>query len=198
MASAADAEASGMAALLGADLQSAEAIASQRREEGGRLQVANINSPGQVVLAGGNADIDWVVANARDLGVRRAVPLKVAGAFHSQFMDSAKTEVAEALSNVEVGEPAFPVWSNATARPHGRDLVRETLARQVVSPVRFSESLRDMASTGISTFVHIGPGDVTAGMAKRTIDDAGIVVVSSVSDIPAATEAIGTMESSEQ
>ena len=198
MASAADAEPSGMAALLGADLVSAEAIASQRREEGGRLQVANINSPGQVVLAGGTADIDWVVANARDLGVRRAVPLKVAGAFHSQFMDSAKIEVAETLSHVEVGEPAFPVWSNATARPHSRDLVRETLARQVVSPVRFSESLRDMASTGIDTFVHVGPGDVTAGMAKRTVEDARIVVVSAVSDIPAAAEAVGTMESSEQ
>lgn len=194
MATAADAEPSGMAALLGADLESAEVVASQRRDDGGRLQVANINSPGQVVLAGGTADIDWVVANARDLGVRRAVPLKVAGAFHSEFMNSAKTEVAEALSGVEVGEPAFPVWSNTTARPHSRELVRDTLARQVVSPVRFSESLLDMASNGVDTFVHIGPGDVTAGMAKRTIDDVRIVVVSSISDIPAAAEAIGTME----
>ena len=197
MASAADLEPSGMAALLGADVETAEAIATRRRDEGGRLQVANINAPGQVVLAGGAADIDWVVENARDLGVRRAIPLKVAGAFHSEFMESARTEVASALSKIDVSEPVFPVWSNTTARPHTRALVSETLARQVVSPVRFSESLRNMASAGMDTFVHVGPGDVTGGMAKRTVDDVRVVVVSSVADIAVAAEAVGTMGRSE-
>jgi len=193
MATAADADSSGMVALLGADVETAQSIANRRQEDGGRLEVANINAPGQVVLAGGTADIDWVVGNARDLGVRRAVPLKVAGAFHSGFMEAAKTEVTAALDGVEVGEPEFPVWSNTTARPHTQVLVREMLARQVVSPVRFSESLEDMASTGIDTFVHLGPGDVTAGMARRTLDGIQVVVVSSLADIAAAADAIGTM-----
>ncbi len=193
MATAADADSSGMVALLGADVETAQSIANRRQEDGGRLEVANINAPGQVVLAGGTADIDWVVGNARDLGVRRAVPLKVAGAFHSGFMEAAKTEVTAALDGVEVGEPEFPVWSNTTARPHTQVLVREMLARQVVSPVRFSESLEDMASTGIDTFVHLGPGDVTAGMVRRTLDGIQVVVVSSLADIAAAADAIGTM-----
>ena len=175
----------------------AYSIASQRRDEGGRLQVANINAPGQVVLAGGSSDIEWVVENARELGVRRALPLKVAGAFHSEFMDAAKTRVAAALSGVELRESGFPVWSNTAARPHSPDLMRDTLARQMVSPVLFSESLLDMASTGIDTFVHIGPGDVTAGMAKRTVDGARVVVVSSMADVPKAAEAVGTMGLSE-
>ncbi len=193
MAAAADADSSGMVALIGADVETAQSIANRRKEDDGRLEVANINAPGQVVLAGGTADIDWVVKNARDLGARRAVPLKVAGAFHSGFMEAAKTEVTEALDGVEVGEPEFPVWSNTTARPHTQVLVRETLARQMVSPVRFSESLEDMASTGIDTFVHLGPGDVTAGMARRTLDGIQVVVISSLADIAAAADTIGTM-----
>lgn len=193
MAAAADADSSGMVALIGADMETAQSIASQRREAGGRLQVANINAPGQVVLAGGTADIEWMVENARDLGARRAVPLKVAGAFHSEFMEPAKIEVSEALSGVEVSEPAFPVWSSTTTSPHSTELVKETLARQVVTPVRFSETLENMNSTGIDTFVHIGPGDVTAGMAKRTLDGAQVVVVSSLADIGKGADVVGTM-----
>ena len=193
MAAAADLTSSGMAALLGADLESAEAIAGRRRKDGGSLQVANINAPGQVVLAGGAADIEWIVEHARDLGVRRAVPLKVAGAFHSEFMAAAQVEVAAALSQVDVADPLFPVWSNTTARPHTRELTADVLARQVVSPVRFSESLLDMASSGIDTFVHVGPGDVTAGMAKRTVDGSTVHAVSSLANVAGVVDVIGTM-----
>ncbi len=193
MAAAADTDSSGMVALLGADVETAQSLASQRRDMGGRLQVANVNTPSQVVLAGGTDDIEWVVENARELGLRRAIPLKVAGAFHSEFMEPAQTEVRAAISDVEVSEPAFPVWSNTTARPHSTDLLRETLARQVVSPVRFSESLENMASNGIDIFVHVGPGDATAGMAKRTLDGIEVVVVSSLADTAKAADAVGTM-----
>ena len=190
MGAAADADPSGMAVLLGADVEIAQSIVVQRTNDGGRLQVANINAPGQVVLAGGTADIEWVVDNARGLGVRRAVPLKVAGAFHSEFMELARVDVAAALSHINVSELIFPVWSNTTARPHSVELIPEVLARQVVSPVRFSESLLDMASAGIDTFVHVGPGDVTAGMAKRTVDGAIVHVISTLANVD---DVIGTM-----
>jgi [acyl-carrier-protein] S-malonyltransferase len=194
MAAAAELAPSGMAALLGADEAEAEVICARRREMGGRLEVANINAPGQVVVAGGSSDIEWLVGNARELGVRRAIPLKVSGAFHSTFMEPAAAVLATALEEVEVGDPSFPVWANTTASPHQADAVKGLLARQVVAPVRFSESLVNMAAAGIDTFIHVGPGDVTAGLARRTVEDARVLVVSDIADIEAAAGAIGTMD----
>ena len=146
-----------------------------------------------MVVAGGADDIEWLTANSRDLGVRRAVPLKVAGGFHSSFMEPASEQVAAALATANIGELDFPVWSNTTASPHVVTEIPMTLARQVVSPVRFSESLVDMSEAGVDTFVHVGPGDVTAGMARRSVPSATVIVVSGLEDIAGASEAIGTM-----
>src|SRR5690606_24712970 len=97
MAAAADAEPSTMAAVIGGDLEAAEAVTDRRRQEGGRLWVANINAPGQVVVAGGKEDVEWLQEGARDLGLRRVVPLSVAGAFHSPFMQPAAERLAAVL-----------------------------------------------------------------------------------------------------
>lgn len=190
MARAADIEPSGMAALIGADADVASAITETSRDRGGRLEVANVNAPGQVVVAGSADDIRWVAEHARDMGVRRAIPLKVAGAFHSSFMAPAAEEVGEALSEVAFSDPSFPVWSNTTAQPHELEDLAETLQSQVVSTVRFEESLENMAATGADVFVHVGPGDVTAGMARRTIERATVHVVSEIADIPAVAESL--------
>jgi [acyl-carrier-protein] S-malonyltransferase len=190
MAAAADLEPSGMAALIGADAEMAEKVVARRKAEGGRLGVANVNAPGQVVVAGGAEDIDWVVENIRDLGARKAIPLKVAGAFHTSFMAPAAEAVEEALAGVVFRKPEFPVWSNTTARPHVAEDMAEILRSQVVSTVRFSECLTDMASRGMDTFVHVGPGDVTAAMARRTVEDAITLAVSSPEDVDEAVRAI--------
>jgi malonyl CoA-acyl carrier protein transacylase len=192
MAEAADAEPSGMAALIGVSPGDAERVAQARRDEGGRLWVANLNAPGQVVVAGGADDLEWLARHAADHGIRRVIALNVAGAFHSQFMAPAAARLEAALRASEVKPPQIPVWSNTTAEPHGSEIV-ETLVEQVVAPVRFAESLENMAATGISTFVHVGPGDVTAGMARKTIPGAQVLVVSSLDDIPGAVQSIGTM-----
>lgn len=193
MADAADLEPSGMAALIGADSEVAEEVAAENRNQGGRLEVANINAPGQVVVAGSEADIEWLSEHGREAGVRRVIPLKVAGAFHSSFMKPAAAEVGAALDAVSFTDPDFPVWSNTTARPHETGKMASTLRSQVVSTVRFEEALRDMSAAGVDAFVHVGPGDVTAGMARRTVDDATVHVVSDVGDIPAAAEALVTV-----
>lgn len=193
MARAADLEPSGMAALIGVDADLAEKVADRRRSEGGHLQVANINAPGQVVVAGSADDIEWVADNARELGVRRAIPLKVAGAFHSSFMAPAADEVGESLSAVTFADSEFPVWSNTTGRPHETHELAETLRSQVVSPVRFEESLGDMADAGVDTFVHVGPGDATAGMVRKTVEGATVHVVSEPADIPAVASALVTV-----
>ncbi|MEE9299064.1 MAG: ACP S-malonyltransferase [Acidimicrobiia bacterium] len=187
MAVAADRERSGMAALIGGDLMAAEELVAARRESGGRLWVANINAPGQVVVAGGEEDLAWVTENAPAHGIRKAVLLKVAGAFHSPFMASAADDLAEAVSAVEFAEARFPVWANATARPFGPD-VAAGLVAQLTAPVRFSESLVSIAAAGVDTFVHVGPGDVTAALARRSVEGMEPVVVSSLEDVDAAVE----------
>lgn len=182
-----------MSALIGVDPELAEKVAERRRAEGGRLEVANINAPGQVVVAGGVDDLEWVAVNGGDLGIRRVVALKVDGAFHSSFMEPALDAVESALTSVPFVEPHFPIWSNTTARPHSVEGLTSTLRTQMVSPVLFQESLEDMARHGIDTFVHVGPGNVTASMAKRTVEGATVHVVSELADIPAVADALVTV-----
>ena len=189
MAAAAAAAPSGMAALLGAELEAAEALAAARRARGGRLWVANVNAPGQVVLAGGMPDLAWAEAHARDHGVRRVVPLKVAGAFHSPFMAPAAADLAAAMAGVSFGPCRFPVWANTSAAPHQGDPAPRLL-RQLTSPVRFAESLRAMAEAGIRRFVHLGPGDVTAGLARRSVEGAETFVVSRLDEVDAVAAAL--------
>ena len=195
MAAAADAEPSSMAALIGADQQIAEEIAASRRASDGEMWVANLNAPGQVVVAGGAADIEWLQQEGRSLGVRRVVPLKVAGAFHSPFMAPAQTELAAALASVPLGDPEFPVWSNVTAAEADREQIPELLARQVVAPVRFSDTILGMAEQGIQTFLHVGPGDVTAGMARRTASGCDALVVN---DLAGMNDTILKLEGDEE
>ena len=186
MAEAAAIEPSGMAALIGVDAETAEEIAAGRRAGGGRLWVANVNAPGQVVVAGARVDIDWLAEHGRDLGIRRVVPLKVAGAFHTPMMRPAADRLARALAAVTFSEPAFPVYANVTARPMTDPASQ--LAEQLVAPVRFSDTVQHMADAGIDTFVHVGPGDVTAGLVRRTVPGATTIVVSDLGDIPAAAD----------
>ena len=182
-AAAAAGEPSGMAALIGADLALAEAVAADRRRDGGRLWVANVNAPSQIVLAGAEADIEWLTDNARSLGIRRAIPLAVAGAFHSPFMAPAAERLEAALDETDFALPEFPVYANTTARPVAEPA--RQLAEQLVEPVQFAATLEHMAEDGITTFVHVGPGDVTAGLVKRTLPDAAVHVVSNLDDVAA-------------
>ena len=174
---------SGMAALIGADLEQAERIAADRRSDGGKLWVANVNAPSQIVLAGSRSDIEWLADNARLLGIRRAIPLAVAGAFHSPYMEPAADRLQRALDRTAFETPAFPVYAGATAEPF-EDPVRQ-LGEQLIRPVRFSATLERMAFDGIMTFIHVGPGDVTAGLVKRTVPGATIHVVSDLAGIAA-------------
>lgn len=174
---------SGMAALIGADLEHAERIAADRRAEGGRLWVANVNTPSQIVLAGSRLDIEWLSENARSLGIRRAIPLDVAGGFHSPYMAPAAERLRTALERVEFAEPSFTVYANTTGRPV-EDPVRQ-LGEQLIQPVQFAATLERMAADGITTFIHVGPGDVTAGLVKRTLTDAVVHVVSDLDGIAA-------------
>lgn len=193
MAAAADAEPSAMAAVIGAEGPEVEEICARRREEGGLLWVANLNAPGQVVVAGGVDDIEWLEAEGRDLGLRRVIPLAVAGAFHSPFMAPAADRLRSALSRVDPSPGRFPVYANVSAAPLGHGDVVDSLVNQVVSVVRFSETLVAMTDSGIDTFVHVGPGDVTAGLARRAAPGSTVLTVSTMDDVGEVASTLGSM-----
>ena len=190
MAAAAAMEPSGMVAVLGVAHDRAEEAAATRRQQEGQLWVANLNAPGQIVMAGGLPDLEWLAEHGGEYGARRVVPLRVAGGFHSPFMEPAVAPLAEAADAVSFKAAAFPVWANLTAAPV--EDPASSLLQQVISPVKFGESLMAMASAGIDTFVHVGPGDVTASTAKRTLADARIITVSSVDDLEEAAEQLNS------
>lgn len=192
MAEAAGSGVSGMAALIGGDVDAAESMTADRRSAGGSLWVANINAPGQVVVAGGLADVEWAAAHGAEYGIRRVIPLDVAGAFHSPFMEPAAADLAAALARQRFAEPSFPVWANVTAAPYGGEGAGDLLVRQLTAPVRFAEILVGMAASGVNTFVHLGPGDVTAGLARKSVEGARTFVVSAPQDADSVREAIGS------
>ncbi len=194
MAAASDLQPSGMAAVLGLSDDEAEAMAASRRNQGGQLYVANRNAPGQVVMAGGRDDLDWLGEAAASLGVRRVIPVKVAGAFHSPFMAPAAARLRQAASAVAFRPPAFPVYANVSAAPFpsSSGLV-DILVAQVVSPVLFAGTLEAMHRQGINKFLHVGPGDVTAGLVRRTIEGASTFAVSDLEAIEPALAWLSTI-----
>ena len=191
MAAAGSEKAGAMAAVMGADVEAIEAIVTDWRAAGGALWVANVNAPGQVVVAGAAGDITALAEQAGDLGLRRVVPLKVSGAFHTPLMAAAQESLDRALAEEEFAKPSFPIWTNLHAAP--AEDAAAALSGQLVGRVRFSESLLGMRKAGAEAFVHIGPGDVTAGMAKRTVRDATVITVSSLEAIGPAVERLAVV-----
>jgi len=164
MQAASEACPSGMTSLMGATLEQAEALAAVGARHG-ICQVANLNSPGQIVLSGELAALDAAEAAAKDHGVRRARRLVVAGGFHSECMRPAADRLTRALAALDLRPPAVPVLSNVTAAPVATvEEVRRTLGTQVCAPVLWERSMRHALGRGLRAFVEPGPGNVLGGM----------------------------------
>lgn len=166
MQAAAEAAPSTMLALLGADEPGANAVCDEARE-GDILVPANFNTPGQIVLSGS------VPACARAQKVAevkgfKSIPLQVAGAFHSPFMQSAADQMANVLRDVRIDQPKIPVISNVTAKPHDSiDGIRALLVQQVIAPVRWYQSIETLRSLGVDQWLEVGPGRSIVGMMKK-------------------------------
>ncbi len=166
MQAAAEATPGGMASVLGPDAAEVASLVAEARAAG-TLEVANLLCPGNTVVSGAAAAIDEVCRLAEARGFR-TVRLAVAGAFHTDLMRPADERLAEALAGVELKPPRVPVWSNVDARPHSDPAeIRPLLVRQVLSPVRWEETMRGMLAAGVEVFSEIGPGRVLAGLLKR-------------------------------
>jgi [acyl-carrier-protein] S-malonyltransferase len=167
MQQAAEAMPSGMIALIGSDLAQVESLVAEARPAGA-IEIANYLCPGNTVVSGTQAALERLEQLCQEKGGIRAARLAVAGAFHTSIMKPADEKLAAILAEVAMMPPPVPVWSNVDARPHTDPAeIRSLLVRQVLSPVRWEETLRGLLASGIERFYEIGPGRVLAGLMKR-------------------------------
>ena len=167
MQDAADATPSGMVSILGLERVQVEALCDKARQ-GEILEVANLLCPGNIVVSGSNGACERVAEMAPGAGAMKAVPLAVAGAFHTKIMQPAVERLAAALEKVPLQKPKLPVISNVDAQAHDDpDEIRRLLIQQVVQPVRWEDSLRHMLERGFDQFYEVGPGRVLRALLKR-------------------------------
>lgn len=158
----------GMAAILGLDIATVEAICREASRDGEPVQVANDNCPGQVVISGADAAVSRAVELSKMRGARRAVRLAVSIAAHSALMRPAQRQFNAALEKVRLREAQVPVVGNVSARPlETPQAMRADLAAQLTARVRWTESVTWLAEQGISDFVEVGAGKVLSGLVKR-------------------------------
>ncbi|MEO1997643.1 MAG: ACP S-malonyltransferase [Planctomycetaceae bacterium] len=166
MQAAADTTPSGMVSLLLLDLEQVQEICDEASSEG-RLKIANFLCPGNLVLSGDQAACDRALELA-ELAGGRGVKLAVAGAFHTEIMCPADEQLAHVLNSVEIRPPRIPVISNVDAKSHDDpDVIRGLLVRQMISSVRWEDSVRNLLDRGADAFYEVGPGKVLRGLLRR-------------------------------
>ena len=167
MQEAADATPSGMVSILGLERVEVEALCERARGDD-VLEIANLLCPGNVVISGSNAACERAAETAPSMGAMKAMPLAVAGAFHTPIMHPADERLAEVLAGVPMNTPKIPVISNVDAQAHDDpDEIRQLLIRQVLQPVRWDESMRHLLADGFDSFYEVGPGRVLRGLLRR-------------------------------
>jgi [acyl-carrier-protein] S-malonyltransferase len=167
MQAAADATPSGMVSVLGLERVDVEALCEKARN-GEILKIANYLCPGNIVISGTLAACERAAEMARRQGAMKAVPLAVAGAFHTEIMRPADQRCAEALAQVPMRRPRIPVISNVDAVCHDDpEEIRKILVRQVLQPVRWEDSMRNLIQQGFDQFYEVGPGRVLRGLLRR-------------------------------
>ncbi|GBR74170.1 malonyl CoA-ACP transacylase [Candidatus Termititenax aidoneus] len=158
--------AGGMAAVLGL----ADEIIEQVLAKSAGVEIANYNCPGQTVISGASTALQKICAELTAAGAKRVMPLAVSGPFHSSMMQAAAGEYKQRLDAARIGEPKIPVVANVTAdyAPNAA-IIKDLLYRQVFSPVRWTQSVRKMATDGVNVFTEIGPGNVLTNLVKKII-----------------------------
>lgn len=167
MQAASDAVESGMASVLGLDLEQVDALCDASRGDD-VLRAANLLCPGNIVVSGHKTALDRLIPAASEAGAMQVIPLAVAGAFHTSLMEPAVEALQQALEEMPITDTKIPVYSNVDAMPHqSADQIRKLLSRQVIEPVRWEDSIRKMIEDGIDGFDEVGTGRVLRGTLKR-------------------------------
>jgi [acyl-carrier-protein] S-malonyltransferase len=180
----------GMAALIGPTVEEARAVCEEAAQ-GDVLSVANINAPGQIVIAGTKAGIDRAIVVAKAKGIRRALPLPVSAPFHCELMKPAEERLRPLIEAAAFQDLDVSLISNVDASPIGTaHAIRNALLRQVASPVRWVESVQKMVAMGVKQFVEIGPGNVLTGLIKRIDSSVELINISDVPTLDAYLEKV--------
>jgi [acyl-carrier-protein] S-malonyltransferase len=183
----------GMAAILGLDLAAIEE-ACAASAEGQIVSAANVNSPGQVVIAGHAAAVDRAAQACKAAGAKRAIPLPVSAPFHCALMRPAAERLSDDLQKVPFADPVVPLVNNVDARmvTAGADC-RSGLVRQVSGTVRWQQCVEALVAAGVGTFVEIGPGQVLSGLVKRISKGVRTLSVEDPASLEAAVEALSSV-----
>jgi [acyl-carrier-protein] S-malonyltransferase len=187
MAEAARSNPGSMAAILGLDDEAVERICRRIRN----VWPANYNCPGQVVVSGEDSAVDEACGVAGEMGARRAVKLRVSGAFHSPLVARAADRLRPTLEKVKFSEPAAPLMSTVTARVETARRMRPLLLEQLTAPVRFTHAAQALVREGVQTFVEVGPGTVLSGLVKRIDRNVKTVSVAGPAGLERLEETLG-------
>ena len=168
MQKACEAAPSTMAAIIGLPDETIEQVCVKISKEGSVVVPANYNSPGQVVISGNVEAVKEACAKLKEAGAKRALPLAVGGAFHSPLMEMARVELATAIEKAPVSAPQCPIYQNVDGKPHTEAAeIKANLLKQLTSPVRWTQSVKNMIADGMTDFVECGPGQVLTGLIGR-------------------------------
>jgi len=187
MQEACEAAPSGMIAIVGASPDQLKALCDATG-----CTVANVNSAAQQVLSGSKDAVAACAEKAKELGVKRAIPLATAGAFHSEFMRPARERLAPVLDSIAFAAPRFPVLSNVTGRPHSSDPgeIRAMMLEQVTGTTNWAADVEAAKSLGCGVFVEFGPGKVLSGLVKKIDPALSAVNVADLASLDAAVAAL--------
>ena len=175
-----------MMAVLGGDAALIEEVC---KETEGIVSIANYNCPGQIVITGEEAAVTAAAASLTERGVKRCIPLKVSGPFHSALLKDAGAKLGEALAEVEIKDPIIPYISNINADyVIKKDNIKVLLEQQVSGSVRFWQSVEKMIADGVDTFVEIGPGKTLTGFIKKINRDVKVLNVDKLEDVERVVE----------
>lgn len=157
-----------MVAVMNVAVEEIEKSCQEASEMTGKIVVpANYNTPQQIVIGGEVEAVDQAVVLLQEKGVRRMIPLNVSGPFHTPILAPAATQLAQELAQIEFSEMKLPVIANTTAKVMKQDQIKELLERQVMSPVRFYESIATLQDLGVTNYIEVGPGKVLSGFLKK-------------------------------
>lgn len=186
MQEACEATRGGMAAIIGLDEGPTREVCAQAG-----VTLANLNCPGQIVISGAADKIAQACELAKGKGAKRALPLPVAGAYHSPLMSGAQPRLQAELAGVTLTPPAVAVIANVTARPHeGPEAIRDRLVAQVTSSVRWEESMRYLLAQGFTRFIELGPGKALSGFMRRIDKAAQVLNVEDLASLEAAAKVL--------
>lgn len=184
MQEACEATQGGMAAIIGLDEMPMRAVCAEAG-----VELANLNCPGQLVISGPTENIARACELAKAKGAKRALPLKVAGAYHSRLMASAQPKLHAALAAVPLRVPSVPVIANVTAQPHGAgEEIRQRLVEQVTASVGWEASMRHLLAHGFTRFIELGPGTALSGFLKRIDKSAQLLNVADAASLEATVK----------